>query len=40
MADPMADDVSPTLPLELYVVTFESPYYSTNQGMPILPILS
>ncbi|KIJ97967.1 hypothetical protein K443DRAFT_104703 [Laccaria amethystina LaAM-08-1] len=32
MADPMVDDVSTTLPLELYVVTFESQYYSTNQG--------
>ena len=32
MADPMVDDVGATLPLELYVVTFEDPYYSSNQG--------
>ena len=32
MADPMVDDVGATLPLELYVVTFEDSYYSSNQG--------
>jgi len=39
MADPMVDDVSTTLPLELYVVTFEAPYYSSNQGTSIPLIL-
>ena len=36
MADPMVDDVGATLPLELYVVTFEDSYYSSNQGTSIL----
>ncbi|KAF9445879.1 Serine/threonine-protein kinase [Macrolepiota fuliginosa MF-IS2] len=32
MADPVCDDVNTTLPLELYTVTFDSPYYTTTQG--------
>jgi hypothetical protein len=32
LADPVCDDVNATLPLELYVVTFYSEYYSTSQG--------
>ncbi|KAF8148631.1 kinase-like domain-containing protein [Crassisporium funariophilum] len=32
MADPVVDDMSATKPLELYVVTFESHYYTTTQG--------
>ena len=33
MADPIVDDMKgPTVPLELYVVTFQSHYYTTNQG--------
>ncbi|TFK47428.1 Serine/threonine-protein kinase [Heliocybe sulcata] len=32
LAEPVCDDVHATLPLELYVVTFESQYYSTSQG--------
>ena len=32
MADPICDDVNATLPLELYVITFESHYYTTSQG--------
>ncbi|KAJ3758340.1 kinase-like domain-containing protein [Lentinula raphanica] len=31
-ADPLCDDVNATLPLQLHVVTFETPYYSTTQG--------
>ncbi|KAF5357565.1 hypothetical protein D9757_013020 [Collybiopsis confluens] len=30
-ADPLCDDVNATLPLELHVVTFDTPYYSTTQ---------
>jgi len=32
MAEAMVDDISLVSPLELFVVTFESHYYSTNQG--------
>ncbi|KAF8883813.1 hypothetical protein BD779DRAFT_1674349 [Infundibulicybe gibba] len=32
LADPVCDDINTTLPLELFVVTFESAYYSTSQG--------
>lgn len=32
MADPVCDDIHTTLPLELYTVTFDSPYYTTTQG--------
>ena len=32
MAEPMVDDISLVSPLELFVVTFESHYYSTSQG--------
>lgn len=32
MADPVCDDVNTSLPLELYTVTFDSPYYTTTQG--------
>jgi hypothetical protein len=32
MADPICDDINATLPLELYVITFESHYYTTSQG--------
>lgn len=32
LADPVCDDVNTTLPLELYVVTFHSQYYTTSQG--------
>ena len=33
MADPIVDDMKgPTVPLELYVVTFQSHYYTTTQG--------
>ncbi|TFK38831.1 hypothetical protein BDQ12DRAFT_605427 [Crucibulum laeve] len=32
MADPVCDDVNVSLPLELYVVTFDSHYYTTSQG--------
>ncbi|KIK54868.1 hypothetical protein GYMLUDRAFT_206162 [Collybiopsis luxurians FD-317 M1] len=31
-ADPLCDDVNATLPLELHIVTFDTPYYSTTQG--------
>ena len=31
-ADPVVDDIVSTSPLELYVVTFESQYYTTTQG--------
>uniref|UniRef100_A0A0W0FQ29 non-specific serine/threonine protein kinase n=1 Tax=Moniliophthora roreri TaxID=221103 RepID=A0A0W0FQ29_MONRR len=31
-ADPICDDVSASLPLELHVITVDAPYYSTNQG--------
>ena len=31
-ADPIVDDIVSTSPLELYVVTFESQYYTTTQG--------
>ena len=37
MADPMVDDVGATLPLELYVVTFEDAYYSSNQSSASSP---
>lgn len=32
LADPVCDDVNTTLPLELFVVTFQSHYYTTSQG--------
>ncbi|KAJ6607583.1 kinase-like domain-containing protein [Mycena sp. CBHHK59/15] len=32
MADPICDDVNTTLPLQLYVVAFDSHYYTTSQG--------
>lgn len=32
MADPICDDVNTTLPLQVYVVTFDSQYYTTSQG--------
>ncbi|KII86233.1 hypothetical protein PLICRDRAFT_114396 [Plicaturopsis crispa FD-325 SS-3] len=32
LADPVCDDVHATLPLELFMVTFESPYYSGSGG--------
>lgn len=32
MADPICDDASVTLPLQLYVVTFSSHYYTTSPG--------
>ncbi len=32
MADPICDDIHTSLPLELYTVTFDSPYYTTTQG--------
>ena len=32
LADPVCDDINVTLPLELYVVTFHSKYYTTTQG--------
>jgi translation initiation factor 2-alpha kinase 4 len=32
MAEPIVDDVSLVTPLELFVVTFETPYYITSQG--------
>lgn len=32
LADPICDDVNATLPLEVHVVTFDSHYYTTNQG--------
>ena len=32
-ADPIVDDMNgPTVPLELYIVTFQSHYYTTTQG--------
>ncbi|KAG7440064.1 Serine/threonine-protein kinase [Guyanagaster necrorhizus] len=31
-ADPVCDDTNTTLPLELHVITFDSHYYTTNQG--------
>ncbi|KAI0320013.1 hypothetical protein OF83DRAFT_1275377 [Amylostereum chailletii] len=31
-ADPLCDDINATLPLEVLVVTFSTPYYSTSQG--------
>jgi len=39
MADPMVDDVSTKLPMELYVVTLESSYYSTNQGTSSIALI-
>jgi hypothetical protein len=38
LADPICDDVHTTLPLELFTVTFEGSYYSTNPGK--IPSLS
>ncbi len=32
LADPICDDANATLPLELHLVTFDAPYYSTHQG--------
>lgn len=32
LADPVCEDANATLPLEVHVITFDSPYYSTNQG--------
>lgn len=32
LADPICDDINTSLPLELYTVTFDSPYYTTTQG--------
>ncbi|KDQ25175.1 hypothetical protein PLEOSDRAFT_1066383 [Pleurotus ostreatus PC15] len=32
LADPVCDDINVTLPLEVLVYTFESSYYSSNQG--------
>lgn len=32
MADPICDDINTSLPLELYAITFDSPYYTTTQG--------
>ncbi|KAA1478685.1 Serine/threonine-protein kinase [Dentipellis sp. KUC8613] len=32
LADPICDDANATLPLELHMVTFDAPYYSTHQG--------
>ena len=31
-ADPIVDDIVSISPLELYIVTFESQYYTTTQG--------
>jgi translation initiation factor 2-alpha kinase 4 len=33
LADPVCDDINTTLPLELFVVTFQSRYYTTSQGL-------
>jgi hypothetical protein len=33
LAEPVCDDVNATFPLELYTVSFDSPYYSTSQGV-------
>ncbi|KAF8626502.1 hypothetical protein AX14_011471 [Amanita brunnescens Koide BX004] len=32
LAEPVCDDVNTTLPLELFVVTFDTHYYTTSQG--------
>ncbi|KAG7085469.1 hypothetical protein E1B28_003030 [Marasmius oreades] len=32
-ADPICDDFSASLPLQLHVITFETPYYASNQGI-------
>lgn len=32
LAEPVCDDVNTTLPLELFVVTFDTHYYTTTQG--------
>jgi translation initiation factor 2-alpha kinase 4 len=32
MAEPVVDDISLVSPLELFVVTFETHYYTTSQG--------
>lgn len=39
LAEPVCDDVNTTLPLELFVVTFDTHYYTTSQGMSIDTIL-
>ena len=37
LAEPICDDIRTTLPLELYVILFDSEHYVTTQGM-ILPL--
>ncbi|KXN81004.1 Serine/threonine-protein kinase gcn2 [Leucoagaricus sp. SymC.cos] len=32
MADPICDDINTSLPLELYTIAFDAPYYNTTQG--------
>ncbi|KAJ3566582.1 hypothetical protein NP233_g6910 [Leucocoprinus birnbaumii] len=39
MADPICDDINTSLPLELYTITFDAPYYTTTQGRKKLNIL-
>ena len=37
LAEPICDDIRTTLPLELYVILFDSEHYVTTQGT-ILPL--
>jgi len=37
LAEPICDDIRTTLPLELYVILFDSEHYVTSQGL-ILPL--
>ena len=37
LAEPICDDIRTTLPLELYVILFDSEHYVTTQGR-ILPL--
>jgi eukaryotic translation initiation factor 2-alpha kinase 4 len=32
-AEPVCEDVNTTIPLDLFVISFDSPYYSSNQGL-------
>ena len=40
LAEPVCDDITATLPLELYSVSFDTQYYSTTQGNILLFIIS
>lgn len=38
-AEPICDDIAATLPLEVHLVTFDSHYYTTNQGRKKLKLV-